>query len=225
MSSWKIALSITAVLLAVCISSPADATIYTYVDDNGVIHFTNVPDDPKFVPVVRERRPKVSANSGAGQVLIPGTSADWEPDPDYYDQMIRDAALRHQVDPRLIKSVIRAESNFNYLAVSRKGAVGLMQLMPATADDLQVIDPFDPVENIDGGTRYLRKMLGLFNGNLKLALAAYNAGPDRVIKLGRVPNLRETLNYIKKVQYFYQEYKDSSSPSKRWADFYYEQNS
>ncbi|MCK4837720.1 MAG: lytic transglycosylase domain-containing protein, partial [Desulfobulbaceae bacterium] len=104
----------------------------------------------------------------------------------------------------------------------RKGAVGLMQLMPKTADDMDVLDPFDPKENIHGGTRYLRKMLGLFNGNLRLALAAYNAGPTRVITLGRVPRFKETQNYVRKVQFFYKEYKKSSSPSKRWAKNYYD---
>ena len=100
-----------------------------------------------------------------------------------------------------------------------------MQLMPGTADDMQVFDPFDPEENISGGTRYLRKMLGLFNGNVRLALAAYNAGPNKVIELGRVPEYKETVNYIKKVQHFYREYKRASSPSKRWAKNDYDRNS
>ncbi|MEN8136471.1 MAG: transglycosylase SLT domain-containing protein [Thermodesulfobacteriota bacterium] len=193
---------ITAVaLFTTLLSGPAQAVMYTYVDEGGVVHFTNVPSDPKFEPVVRVR-PRVVTQ---------------EVDPSTFDAMIRQAAKRYQVDPRLVKSVIRAESNFNSLAVSRKGAVGLMQLMPETADDMQVLDPFDPKENIYGGTRYLRKMLGLFKGNLRLALAAYNAGPNRVISLGRVPHFKETQNYVRKVQYFYKEYKKSSSPSKRWA--------
>ena len=203
----------------------AQATMYTYVDEDGVVHFSNVPSNPNYKPVVRERRPKLTVQTSTGQILIPGNSRDWDPDPEYYDSMIREAALRYQVDPRLIKSVIRAESNFNYLAVSRKGALGLMQLMPGTADDMQVADPFDPKENINGGTRYLRKMLGMFNGNLRLALAAYNAGPNRVVKLGRVPHLKETREYISRVQYFYKEYLNSSSPSKRWAKYYYDRSS
>jgi soluble lytic murein transglycosylase len=201
------------------------ATIYTFVDEDGVVHFTNVPTDPQYEPVVRERRPKLSAYTNNSQVLIPGDATDWDPDPDYYNDMIHEAANRYHVDPRLIKSVIRAESNFNYLAVSRKGALGLMQLMPGTADDMQVFDPFDPEDNINGGTRYLRKMLGLFNGNVRLALAAYNAGPNKVIELGRVPRFKETVNYIRKVQYFYKEYKKASSPSKRWAKNQYDRNS
>ncbi len=209
-----------AVALTTVLAGPAQATIYTYVDESGVAHFTNVPGDPKFAPVVREQRPKVKAPGFNGR-----GSAGWDADPDSFDTMIRQAAKRYQVDPRLVKSVIRAESNFNCQAVSRKGAVGLMQLMPETADDMQVLNPYDPKENIYGGTRYLRKMLGLFNGNLNLALAAYNAGPNLVARLGRVPGYRETENYVRKVQLFYQEYKESSSPSKRWVKNSYDLNS
>lgn len=220
-----LAIIAAAVVMTGHLSGPAQATMYTYVDESGVVHFTNVPSDPKFAPVVRERRPKVLAQTGGGRWLIPGEAPGWAADPDSFDGMIRQAANRYQVDPRLVKSVIRAESNFNYLAVSRRGAVGLMQLMPKTADDMQVLDPFDPKENIYGGTRYLRKMLGLFNGNVRLALAAYNAGPNKVVRLGRVPNYQETKNYVRKVQFFYQEYKNSSSPSKRWAKDGYERSS
>ncbi|MEN8143101.1 MAG: transglycosylase SLT domain-containing protein, partial [Thermodesulfobacteriota bacterium] len=184
----KIVSFLIAVAVIMAISAGTSfATIYTYVDDDGVVHFSNVPTDPQYKPVVREKRPRLSATTSNSRVLIPATAADWDPDPDYYDEMIRAAANRYHVDPRLVKSVIRAESNFNYLAVSRRGALGLMQLMPGTADDMQVFDPFDPKDNINGGTRYLRKMLGLFNGNVRLALAAYNAGPNKVIELGRVP--------------------------------------
>lgn len=202
---------IAVVMFTALLSDPARATMYSYVDESGVIHFTNVPSDPKFVPVSRVRAKVV-------------TQIVQTVDPDFFDDMIRQAAKRYQVDPRLVKSVIRAESNFDCLAVSRKGAVGLMQLMPETADDMDVLDRFDPKENIYGGTRYLRKMLGLFNGNLHLALAAYNAGPTRVISLGRVPRFKETENYVRKVQSFYNEYKKSSSPSKRWAKNHYDQS-
>jgi hypothetical protein len=219
------AIFIAAFFMIAALTQYAQATMYTYVDEEGIVHFTNVPNDPNYKPVVRERRPKLSVSTSTGQVLIPGNASDWAPDPDYYDNMIREAAHRYQVDPRLIKSVIRAESNFNYLAVSSKGALGLMQLMPATADDMRVLDPFDPRENIHGGTRYLRKMLGMFNGNIRMALAAYNAGPNRVIRLGRVPQFKETVSYIKKVQYFYKEYRESSSPSKRWGKNYYDLSS
>jgi soluble lytic murein transglycosylase len=203
----------------------AAATIYTFVDERGVVHFSNVPSDPQYRPVVRLRPGSGGAMNRAAQVIIPGASGQWQTDPDAYDQLIRKAATRFLVDPHLVKAVIRAESNFDYLAVSRKGAVGLMQLMPATALDMEVADPFDPQDNINGGTRYLRKMLGLFNGNLRLALAAYNAGPAKVISLGGVPRWPETINYVQKVQYFYQNYQKDASPAKRWARVAYDPNS
>lgn len=224
MMNRAVVITMLIVLATLLTALTAHATIYTFVDDNGVVHFSNIPDDPKFEPVVR-LRPKLSAFTRTGQVMIPGRSGDWEPNPDSYDQLIRSAASRHHVDPRLVKALIRAESNFDYLAVSRKGALGLMQLMPLTADDMQVLDPFDPKQNIYGGTRYLRKMLGMFNGNLRMSLAAYNAGPGTVSRLGRVPKYRETLDYVQKVQYFYREYKSNSSPSKRWAKYFYDRTS
>ncbi|MFN2366155.1 MAG: transglycosylase SLT domain-containing protein [Desulfurivibrionaceae bacterium] len=186
----------TASLLAVLAAAPVQAAMYKFVDEHGVIHFTNVPSDPKYQPV--------NGSARRGALIV---TADPALDHDAFDAAIHAAASRYQVDPRLVKSVIRAESNFNYLAVSRKGAQGLMQLMPETAGDMQVLDPFDPQDNINGGTRYLRKMLGLFNGNLRLALAAYNAGPTRVAELGRVPRFKETENYVQRVQLFYEEYK------------------
>jgi hypothetical protein len=116
---------------------------------------------------------------------------------------ILNAAQKYDLPVNLITSVIRAESNFDAKAVSRAGAQGLMQLMPATARELGVKNPFNIAENIDAGSRYLRKMLDSFEGNLKLALAAYNAGPDAVIKYGgKVPPFRETQQYVKRVLKF-----------------------
>lgn len=225
MITRTLAIISAALLLTVFLAGLAQATMYTFVDAKGTVHFTNVPSDPQCVPVVRERRPKALARTSGGTIFVSGDFTGQGDASGHFDEVIRRAADRYQVDPRLIKSVIRAESNFNYLAVSRRGAVGLMQLMPGTADDMQVVDPFDPEENIYGGTRYLRKMLGLFNGNLRLALAAYNAGPNTVAKLGKVPVYKETENYVRKVQLYYQEYKDTSSPSKRWAKYYYDLSS
>ncbi|NGZ05422.1 MAG: lytic transglycosylase domain-containing protein [Magnetococcales bacterium] len=122
-------------------------------------------------------------------------------------ETIQDASLRYQIHSALIKAVIKTESDFNPLAVSSKGAVGLMQLMPGTAQDLGVVDRTDPVANIHGGTRYLRELLGQFNNNLILSLAAYNAGPGAVKKYGNtVPPYEETQQYVAKVLHFYRAY-------------------
>lgn len=121
------------------------------------------------------------------------------PNLDRFDGLIVGAGAQYGVEPWLIKAVVLAESGMNSDAVSRTGAQGLMQLMPPTAKDLGVIDAFDPAECIDGGTRYLAQMLRIFSGDLRLALAGYNAGPNRVKRLGRVPDIEETQTYVKRV--------------------------
>jgi len=118
---------------------------------------------------------------------------------DDYGQLIEAVSKKYNINSNIIKAVINAESAFNKTAVSSKGAMGLMQLMPETAEALGISNAFDPRENIDGGVRYLKNMLSEFDGNLELALAAYNAGPNSVKKYGGIPPYKETQNYVKKI--------------------------
>ncbi len=123
-----------------------------------------------------------------------------------YQPFIDDAANLYNVDPDIIKAIIKAESNFDRYALSRKGAKGLMQLMPDTANDMNVTDCYDPRENIFGGTRYFNKLFKYFDGDLKLTLASYNAGLERVRKSRTIPDISETKQYIKRVLKNYQKY-------------------
>jgi soluble lytic murein transglycosylase-like protein len=130
-----------------------------------------------------------------------------------FSDIIRAAASRHGLDEKLITSVIAAESNFNPKAISRKQARGLMQLLPSTAARFDVTDIFDPAQNIEAGTRYLKQLLDQYRGNLALALAAYNAGPDVVAKFGGVPPIAETRAYVKRVQAHYNALLAAETPS------------
>ncbi len=127
------------------------------------------------------------------------------------DAAIDAAAARHHVDPSLVRSVVKVESNFNPNAVSRKGAMGLMQLMPATARSLNVVNPFDPEQNVDAGVRHLRKLLDSYGGNVRLSLAAYNAGSGAVARSAGVPHFRETQNYVRRITSLYNGGDESDS--------------
>ncbi len=124
-----------------------------------------------------------------------------------YDSVIKSLCRKYEMDTALVKAVIKTESDFDPFAVSSKGAQGLMQLMPGTARDMQVRNPLDPNQNLQGGICYLRKMLDMFDGDMRLALAAYNAGFNTVIECGwRVPNIPETRDYVQKVMYHIKRY-------------------
>src|SRR5918995_1407292 len=148
-------------------------------------------------------RPAPSTNISTSEAFV-STSEDYRPLPATiaYNDAIAEAAELYNLDPNLIRAIIRAESAFNPFAVSRAGAQGLMQLMPAVAEELNVLDPFDPRQNIFGGARYLRWLLDRNDGNLDLAVASYNAGPGAVARYNGIPPYRETRNYVKKVNLF-----------------------
>lgn len=169
------------------------ADIYRYVDAEGVVHFTNTPCTTDCELYLRE----------APQPLPPGgdvSSSTWMMD--YVDRFSR----ANRLSPALVRAIIKAESNGERFAVSTKGAQGMMQLMPFTAKRLNVSDPFDPVENIEGGVKYIKELLGTFNGNLVHAVAAYNAGPGAVKKYGGIPPYKETRLYVKRVMDYYNQY-------------------
>jgi soluble lytic murein transglycosylase-like protein len=121
----------------------------------------------------------------------------------WISDIVEKAALRHSVDPNLVRAIVQVESNFNPHAVSRKGAIGLMQLMPRTAKSLNVSNPYDPAQNVDAGVRHFKELLDSYGGNLELSLAAYNAGVSAVHKSGGVPHYSETRNYVKKITGIY----------------------
>lgn len=168
----------------------AHADMYQSVASDGTALYTNVPASGSKV-VVKENEParKPAVKTAKKKNRVSGE----------FRNIAEEKAKKHNVDPRLVKAVIRAESNWNPSAVSNKGAIGMMQLMPKTASDMGVGNPLNPEENIEGGVKYLRHLLDKFNGNLTLALAAYNAGPARVEKVGGVPSIPETINYVKRI--------------------------
>ncbi len=178
------------VFLVVVLSIAAsEADVYRYVDENGVVCYTDVPVDKRAERIIRT---PVAQKDTAGTSEQKG-----------FYSIVKEKANKYEIDPSLVHAVIKAESNGNPYAISRKGAMGLMQLMPTTASELRVGNPFDPEDNIDGGTRYLKSLIERFNGDLVLALAAYNAGPKAVERSGSVPPISETKHYVKKVLSIY----------------------
>ena len=176
--------------LSCILPSTAEATVAAYMDVQGNLHYVRGKSSQKKRAIATNRPVPRSTRDFSSQTI---------------NAFIQAAATEHGVDPFLIKAIIKAESNFDPTAVSPKGAQGLMQLMPATAKDLQVTDPFDPQDNITGGAKYLRFLLNSYEWNLELSLAAYNAGPGKVKK--SVPNIDETKRYVAKVLESYQDYR------------------
>ena len=178
-----------------CLASPGAADVYVYKDKQGVLTFTNVPSHPGFRRVIRE---------GSARLSNPGLAAS------SYEGLIRSASSRHNVDADLIRAIIKVESDFDSSARSNKGAMGLMQLMPETARLHNVADLYDPSANIEGGVRHLKLLLGRYQGDLELSLAAYNAGIKAVEKHGGIPPFAETRDYVRRVLNYYQTYRGDS---------------
>jgi soluble lytic murein transglycosylase-like protein len=206
-------------LLALAFASgSASATIYRYVDDSGTLKYTDQrPVGKRYLAFeLREQQPAPAARADTR-----GTARSRSPVPPtakflvfkdttraLYAEHIRAAARANKLEPALVHAVISAESAYNPYAVSRAGAVGLMQLMPQTAERYSVANRLDPVDNIQGGTRYLSDLLKMFNNDLALAIAAYNAGEQNVMKYGnRIPPFKETRAYVPKVLAFYRQYR------------------
>jgi len=184
-------------------AAPALADIYSFKDEKGVVHFTNIKGlDPRYRLVRRENASHADGSAYATRVFMP-SQADIE----RYANIIQTASRAYGVEPSLVHAVISAESNYNQYAVSPRGAMGLMQLMPDTARRYGVQNMMDPTENIHGGVRYLRDLLDMFKGRMDLAIAAYNAGENAVIRSGlQIPPIAETRHYVPKVLGFYRNF-------------------
>lgn len=194
MTAGRLFLVIVFLSLTPCILS---AEIYSYVDKNGVLHFSNVPTSRQY----RYIGPEFS--SSRYNAFPRGTADD-------YDHIIAQASKLYNIRFELIKAIIQVESNFDSNAVSPKGALGLMQLMPSNVELFNVRNPFDPRENVMAGTRFFRQLLKRYNSDLSLSLAAYNAGPGAVDRHQNIPPYRETRDYVNKVMKYYALYRSAT---------------
>ncbi|HEY0745097.1 MAG TPA: lytic transglycosylase domain-containing protein [Steroidobacteraceae bacterium] len=201
MPTWQLFLLISAVAAA---PGLALADVYSFTDSSGVTHFSNVPTDTRYQLLIASDAPAETSAAKPHPV-------DWLARSSQYEHMIRGAALAATIQPALVSAVIVVESGFNPRAVSKKGAVGLMQLRPETARRYGVTDIYDPEQNVRAGARYLSDLIARFGSNLELALAAYNAGEEAVEHYGRhIPPFRETLNYVPSVLRVYQKLKSQA---------------
>ncbi len=183
-------LLILPVFLVMATGNRAGADIYRYVDERGVVNFTDNPGNAGYEVYLRDG------------VSRPLPAIGYYP----YRDEVQNASTVYKIEESLIRAVMEVESDYNRFAVSSTGARGLMQLMPATMRYLGVRNPYDPRQNIMGGTRYLKGLMGRFSGNLSLALAAYNAGAGNVVKYGRIPPFPQTRRYVMKVMARYRTY-------------------
>ena len=181
----------------------AHAQLSSYVDEHGTLVYTNADSSARRKLAAEKNAVAADAKAKAAQTAADAGILPGSINPDVLHQMVQETAQKHDVDPALVSAVISTESNWNTSALSRKGAQGLMQLVPETAQKLGVFNVWDPQQNIDGGVRYLHILLNRYNGDLPMALAAYNAGPSVVDRWGGVPNFPETREYVRKVTHSY----------------------
>jgi transglycosylase-like protein with SLT domain/uncharacterized protein DUF4124 len=191
-------IAVSALSMFVAVAQPVRADVYMYKDKQGVLTFTNVPNHTGYKRILKD----TGGSLGGGTA----TSAA-------FDELIRSASGRYNVDPDLIRAVIKTESDFNTNARSNKGAMGLMQLMPETARLHNVADAYDPNANVEGGVRHLRMLLERYQGDLELSLAAYNAGAGAVEKHGGIPPYNETREYVRKVLRYYDAFRGTGLSS------------
>ncbi len=194
-------------LLGLLLCRPGWADIYAYTAPDGAVSLSNVPGDERYAVLVAGPQPADAAPPRARKPAPgPGRKAR-------YDAVVEEASRTYGLDSALLHAVIAVESSYNPKAVSNKGAAGLMQLMPGTARRYGVADAFDPLQNVSGGAQYLRDLLDMFDSDVSLALAAFNAGENAVIRHGRrIPPYRETQRYVPKVLDHYRRYRAASGP-------------
>jgi soluble lytic murein transglycosylase-like protein len=201
MSAWANALFILAVAAA---PGLAKADVYSFTDPGGIEHFSNVPSDSRYKLLIASPSDAVVSSAKVRTVDWPAQSAK-------YDGLIRGAAEAATIQAALVRAVIVVESGFNPLALSKRGAIGLMQLLPATARRYGVKDIYDPEQNVRAGAHYLSDLLARFDSNMELALAAYNAGEEAVERYGRrIPPYQETLNYVPRVMRIYRHFMEQA---------------
>jgi len=189
----RAAIVVFAAAVWLVLSVPSQAQIASYVDEHGKLVFVN-GDSPK-----RKSGGTISSTPAPAAATPDSTPQTANASGDHLDQIVQAAAERHNLDPALVKAVITTESGWNPSAISRKGAVGLMQLIPETAERFGVGNAFDPAQNVEGGTSYLKALLDRYNGDLTKSLAAYNAGEHAVDQSGGIPAYPETQRYVQKV--------------------------
>lgn len=201
MRNSRLSYAVAVVCALIGSATPAQADIYAFTDERGVTHFSNVPHDARYAVMIASAPPETRAGERVNQQLLKKAAQ--------YDSIIEGAATTSRVEPELLRAIIVVESGFNPAAVSTKGARGLMQLMPVTAQAYGVTDASDPAQNVKAGARYLRDLLDRYGDDLTLALAAYNAGEGAVERFGKqIPPFRETRAYVPEVLRIYRALRD-----------------